>query len=144
MFKHFEVEENVNDSAVACTKVLYRERGNKVLCNLDNSYSVHDMRHEYSGWKSGALLQDLACSVLQQGGKLNAKPSHNFSHFAEQAHSAVVVHKGKYKVVPVLVMRSHKRSTRTAPLIISLCTRYTLSAHPGRFYRRERTPSPSE
>jgi hypothetical protein len=99
-------------------KVLYLERGNKVNCNLVNSYSVHDMRHEYSGYKSGALSQDLFCSVLQQGGKLNANPSHNMSHFAEQTHSAVVFHKGKHKVVPVRVMRSHKRSICTAPLIL--------------------------
>lgn len=46
MFKHFKVEENVNYSAVAYMKVLFLERGNKVNCNLDNSYSFHDMRRE--------------------------------------------------------------------------------------------------
>jgi hypothetical protein len=99
-------------------KVLYLERGNKVNCNLDNSYSVHDMRHEYSGYKSDVLSQDSVCSVLQQGGKLNAKAYHILSHFEEQTHSAVVFYKCKYKVVPVRVMESHKRSRCTAPLIL--------------------------
>jgi hypothetical protein len=69
MIKHFKVEENVNDSAVACMKVLHLERGNKVNCNLGNSFSVHDMKLEYLGYKQGALSQDLTSSVLQQGGK---------------------------------------------------------------------------
>ena len=43
VFKHFKLEENVNDSAVACMKVLYLERGNKVNCNMDD----YDYDYDY-------------------------------------------------------------------------------------------------